>query len=91
MAEITLTVRQIINLGIWDKVCEYKEYNPWILTEGRIEEDDYITFDDEFKREEVADIDYGEFKVICPKCNSDNTTVHSHSITCDNCGYAREI
>lgn len=52
MAKIELTVRQIMNLGIWDKVCEYKGWSPYILNEGRISEDEKVTFDDEFKREE---------------------------------------
>lgn len=53
MAEITLTVRQIIDLDLWDKVCEYKGWDPWILNEGRVDENEDVTFDSEFKKEEI--------------------------------------
>lgn len=55
MAEITMTVRQIMNLGLWDKVCEYKEWSPWIYNEGQIEEDELVTFDDLFAKLEEED------------------------------------
>ena len=51
-----MTVRQIMNLGLWEKVCEYKEWNPWILNEGRISENDDVTFDDEFNKENKFDM-----------------------------------
>ena len=47
-----LTVRQIMDLGLWDKVCEYKGINPWALNEGLIAEDEVIEFDSEFKTDE---------------------------------------
>ncbi|MEK4824594.1 hypothetical protein NSS71_08545 [Niallia sp. FSL W8-0951] len=52
MAKIELTVKQIMNLGLWDKVCDYKGWEPWILNEGRIDENELVEFDDEFKKEE---------------------------------------
>lgn len=52
MAETTLTVRQIIDLGLWEKVCDYKGWSYYILNEGRIMEDELVTFDSEFKKEE---------------------------------------
>lgn len=51
MAKIELTVKQIMNLGLWDKVCEYKGWNTWILNEGQIDENDLVEFDDAFKKE----------------------------------------
>lgn len=51
MAKIELKVRQIMNLGLWDKVCEHKGWNPYILREGRIDEDELVEFDDEFEKE----------------------------------------
>lgn len=51
MAKIELTVRQIMNFGLWDKVCEYKGWEPYILNEGRISEDELVEFDDNFKKE----------------------------------------
>lgn len=44
-----MTVQQIIDLNLWDKVCEYKGWNPWILNEGQIDENEVVTFDSEFK------------------------------------------
>lgn len=50
MARVNLQVRNIMNLGLWDKVCEYKGWNPWILNEGRISEDEWVEFDDTFEK-----------------------------------------
>lgn len=50
MAKVELTVSQIMNLGLWDRVCEYKGWNPYILNEGRIDEDEVVTFDDTFEK-----------------------------------------
>lgn len=51
MAVIELTVKQIMNLGLWDKVCEYKGWEPYILSEGRIDEDELVMFDDTFEKD----------------------------------------
>jgi hypothetical protein len=40
-----------MNLGLWDKVCEYKGWSEWIYNEGRIDETELVEFDDEFKKE----------------------------------------
>lgn len=56
MAKIELTVRQIKNLGLWQQVCEYKGYDPYIYKEGRISDEDTIEFDDEFEKEEEESI-----------------------------------
>ncbi|WCK57060.1 hypothetical protein PP175_28135 (plasmid) [Aneurinibacillus sp. Ricciae_BoGa-3] len=58
MATIKLTVLQLLNLGLWEKVCEYKGWSPWIFNEGRIREDELVEFDDEFKREEERNEEY---------------------------------
>ena len=52
MAKIELTVKQIMKLGLWDKVCEYKDWSPYILREGRIDEDELVEFDDEFEKKD---------------------------------------
>lgn len=49
MAIVRLQVKTIRNLGLWDKVCEYKNWSPWTFNEGRISEDEWIEFDDQFK------------------------------------------
>lgn len=58
MAEIELTVKQIMNLGLWDKVCEYKGWNEYLLNEGLIEESELVTLDDEFKKDTKWEIEY---------------------------------
>jgi hypothetical protein len=61
MADIQLTVKQIMNLGLWQKVCEYKGWSEWIYNEGRIGYDEWVTFDDEFKKpEEVEPMKVGD-------------------------------
>lgn len=47
MSKVKLTVRQIMNLGLWEKVCEQKNWNPYILNEGLISEDEIVEIDDE--------------------------------------------
>jgi len=61
MAEIELTVKQITNLGLWDKVCEYKGWDEWIIKEGKINEDELVTFDDEFKKENKWTVEYTNY------------------------------
>lgn len=50
MALVRLQVSSIINLGLWDKVCEYKGWSPWILNEGRITDGEWVEFDDTFEK-----------------------------------------
>lgn len=61
MAEITLTVQQIFDLGLWDKICEYKGWNVWIVNEGQIQMDDIVTFDSEFKKEDDVSKQLAEY------------------------------
>lgn len=49
MSNVKMTVRQIKDLGLWEKVCDYKGINPWGINEGLIDYDDIIEFDTEFK------------------------------------------
>lgn len=58
MSLIKMTVREIMDLGLWEKVCKYKGYDEWILNEGKIGENDTIEFDTEFKvKDEDDDLD----------------------------------
>lgn len=52
MAKTELTVRQIMDLGIWEKVCEYNNWSPYILREGLIGEDELVIFDSNFEKHE---------------------------------------
>lgn len=49
MAKIELTVKQIQNLGLWEKVCDYKGWDYYAINEGKIAEDDIVEFDDTFE------------------------------------------
>lgn len=51
MAKVKMTVRQIMDLGLWEKVCSYKGWDCYILNEGRISEDEIVEFDSQFKNE----------------------------------------
>lgn len=51
MSKVELTVRQIIDLGLWEKVCDYKGWDYYILNEGRISEDELVEFDSTFPEE----------------------------------------
>ena len=39
-----------MELGLWDKVCEYLGINPFALSEGQISVDEVLEFDTEFKK-----------------------------------------
>lgn len=43
-------------MGKWEKVCDYKGWDFWILNEGRISEDEWVTFDDTFEKENEFDM-----------------------------------
>ena len=49
MSKIKMTVKQIKDLGLWDKICDYKGWNPYCLSEGLIDYDEIVEFDSEFK------------------------------------------
>lgn len=53
MSKISMTARQIKDLGLWDQVCEYTGINPWAFNEGQITDDEIIEFDSEFKKPEI--------------------------------------
>ncbi|XZN14429.1 hypothetical protein ACSW9O_15290 (plasmid) [Clostridium perfringens] len=56
MSNVKMTVQQIKDLGLWDKVCDYKGINPWSTNEGLINYDDIIEFDTEFKEVDKKNI-----------------------------------
>lgn len=89
MAEVTMRVNQIMELKLWDKVCDQKGLNPRVVNVGLMSEDELITFDDEFKEEEIDDIDYGDFTIICPRCKSENVYTMTQSHRCNDCRYER--
>lgn len=39
-----LTVRHIMDRGLWDRVCEQKGINPWAVNEGLMSSDEMILF-----------------------------------------------
>jgi len=50
MSKVSMTVKQIIELGLWDKVAEYLDINPYALNEGQISYNEVLEFDTEFKK-----------------------------------------
>lgn len=70
----TLTVKQIMDLGLWEKVCEYKGWDTLIVNEGRIQEDELVTFDSEFKKQENTSIEHELAEFLHSKlCNRNHT------------------
>jgi len=41
--KVTLTVRELLDRDIWDKICEIKGINPWAINEGLMDDTDEIT------------------------------------------------
>lgn len=54
---ISLTVRNLVNLGLWSRVCEYKGWDPHILGDGLISLDSIVEFDDEFLKKDIVPIE----------------------------------
>lgn len=54
---VKLTVRSIMNLGLWGRLCEYKGWDKLIVREGLISLDSEVEFDDEFLKKDVVPID----------------------------------
>ncbi|MFR1707427.1 MAG: hypothetical protein ACLSV2_00870 [Clostridium sp.] len=54
---IKLTVRSIMNLGLWGRLCEYKGWDKLIVREGLISLDSEVEFDDEFLKKDVVPIE----------------------------------
>ena len=52
MSKVSMTVKQIMELGLWDKVSEYLGINPFALNEGQISINEVLEFDTEFKKPE---------------------------------------
>lgn len=45
---LILTIREIMDRGLWDKFCDLRGWNPWIVNEGLAESnEDVILTDDE--------------------------------------------
>ena len=40
--KLLITVRELIDMGIWEKVCDMKGINPYALSEGLMSEDEEI-------------------------------------------------
>ena len=89
----TLTVRQIMDLGLWDKVCEYKGINPWALNEGLIAEDEVIEFDSEFKTDE--ELENRNNKCFCPNCGNkasyETLNYNKKFVFCANCDWSGDV
>jgi len=76
MSKVTMTVKQVMDLGLWDKVCEYKGWDVWILNEGKIDSSEEVEFDTEFKKETNK---YDEPLPIL----KDNMKMYAYNINCD--------
>jgi len=50
MSLIKLRVKNIKNLGLWNRVCEYRNWNNWTP----IDDEEVVEFDDRFVKDEVV-------------------------------------
>lgn len=66
---IKLTVKNLINLGLWGRLCEYKGWDKHIVSDGLISVDSEVEFDDEFLKKDVVPID--QLKMFLFNINSD--------------------
>lgn len=49
--KIKVSADDLIDKGVWDKVCDLKGLNPWCVNEGTMDSNDDITFtEDEAKK-----------------------------------------
>lgn len=49
MSLVTMTVKQLKDLGLWESVRRYKGYNPYVLNEGLMDMDSEVTFESNYK------------------------------------------
>lgn len=42
-----LEVREIMDRGLWDRVCDLRGINPWAVNEGLMDAGEELTFTDE--------------------------------------------
>lgn len=75
MSLVVMTIKQVVDLGLWEKVCEYKGWDVWCLNEGRILYEDEVEFDTEFKKETC------KYDKALPLLK-DNMKLYSYNIHC---------
>jgi len=75
MSKVTMTVKQIMDLGLWEKVCEYKGWSVWGVNEGRIDSSEDVEFDTEFKKE------FSKYEIPLPISIRD-MNLFSYNISC---------
>lgn len=64
MAEKTLSVKKIRELGLWNQVCNYMNWDPNIFDNGEILETHEVTYDDTYvKQNEVNELRSYTYKV----------------------------
>ena len=65
MSKISMTLKQILDLGLWDRVCEYKGWMPFEKNNMSIS--DIVEFDTEFNKAEPKDVNITFGKEYCRK------------------------
>lgn len=49
--KIQLTIREIMDKGLWIALCELKQWNEWCLAEGLADENEIVSLSlDEYKK-----------------------------------------
>lgn len=46
---LTMTVKDLMDLGLWESVRDYKGYSPYVLNEGLMDMDSEVTFESNYK------------------------------------------
>ena len=49
--KVRLTVREVMDNYLWDKVCEMKGYSEWCVNEGLMSSDEEIEFSEKEAKE----------------------------------------
>lgn len=80
MAKVRLQVSNIVNLGLWEKVCEFHGWDSWIRNEGRISDDEWVEFDDQFEKKDTSDEKYPEYVYEYVLKNLDDTFATKHDV-----------
>lgn len=44
--ELNLTVKEVVDRGIWEEVCKLKGINEYVLNEGLMDSEDVITLNE---------------------------------------------
>ncbi|MGU8835710.1 hypothetical protein ACV3UL_15640 [Clostridium perfringens] len=63
MSKVKMTVQQIMDLKLWEKVCEFLNIDEYSVVEGKLNPNDLLEFDSNFEKNIQLDNEYVTYEV----------------------------